>query len=250
MTFFLTIIPGAIVAGLILNILKEPVMTGIKGTRAKEGKPSFKESLVIYKDRNIRTSMVFGAFILIWNIGTLTFAPVYLVTVKGFSPENMSYVMAAAGIGAVVWGMLVPSMSDFFGRKPAVIIFTLLSAISPIGLLMASSPAMISILVFVGWGGSGVFALHQGAIIGESIDTKYASTAMASVQMSGEIGGAVIGVAIAGALADTYGLHSALIFTACSAAVAGLVAFAYYETAPLVLEKREETKNSRRIALK
>jgi predicted MFS family arabinose efflux permease len=214
-------------------------MTKIYGAAAKAEKPTFKESLVILKNRNVRTSMVFSCFIITWNVGVLTYAPLYLITVKGFSPEIMSYIMAVFGAGAVVWGILVPAFSDRHGRKLAVIVFTLLSIISPLGLLFFANPFAIGICAFFGWTGSGVFALFQAAIIGESIDTKYASTGIASVQMVGEIGGAVIGVMAAGILADRYGQDASFIFAAVCVVVATLVAFAYYETAPAVLAKKK-----------
>jgi predicted MFS family arabinose efflux permease len=110
--------------------------------------------------------------------------------------------------------------------------------LSPIGLLLCSSHIILGLCVFLGWSGSGVFALYQAAIIGESVDTKYASTAIASVQMIGEIGGSVIGVAVAGILADIYGLQTSFFFTACCMVAATFVAISYYETAPLVLARR------------
>jgi MFS family permease len=237
-SFFFTLVPGLITALLVFKVLKEPDMTKIAGAKAKETKPTFRESLTIYKNRNVRTSMIIGSFIVIWNVGTLTFAPIYLVNVRGFDPTSMSYIMAVFGLGAVVWGMLVPGLSDRMGRKPAIIIFSLLSIVSPLGLLLAQDPIIIGICIFVGWSGSGCFALFQAAIIGESIDTKYTSTAIASVQVLQEIGGGVIGVAVAGILADMYGLQAAFIFAAGSLVVAALVALSYYETAPLVLAKR------------
>ena len=238
-TFFTTLIPGLVIAWLIYKVLKEPDMTMIEGISARKKRPNFKESLSIFKNRNVRTSMVLSCFVISWNVGTLVYTPLYLVNVRGFGPSEMSYIMAVFGAGAVVWGMLVPGLSDRFGRKPVTIIFMFLSILSPLGLLTATNPLLIAVCVFVGWSGSGVFALFQAAIIGESVDTKYASTAIASVQMTGEIGGSVIGVAAAGILADMYGLHSALIFTACCAAAAAFVAFAYYETAPAILAKRK-----------
>jgi len=241
-TFFLTFIPGAIVAFLVLRVLKEPDMTKIPDAMAKESKPSLRDSLVIFKNRNVVTSMVFASFIMCWNVGVLTFAPVYLTTVKGFDPSVMSFVMAAFGVGAVVWGILVPSLSDRFGRKPIAILFTLFSIISPLGLLFFSSPVAIALCAFIGWSGSGVFALYQAAIIGESIDTKYVSTAIASVQMTGEIGGCVIGVAAAGMLADTFGLEAPMVFAACCVIIATIIAFAYYETAPAIKARTHESR--------
>ena len=236
--FFFTLVPGLITALLVFKVLREPDMTKIEGAKATETKPTFREGLAIYKNRNVRTSMIIGSFIVIWNVGTLTFAPIYLVNVRGFDPTFMSYIMAVFGLGAVVWGMLVPGISDRIGRKPAVIIFSLLSIVSPLGLLLAHDPIIIGICIFIGWSGSGNFALFQAAIIGESIDTKYTSTAISSVQVVQEIGGGVVGVAVAGILADMYGLQAAFIFGAGSLVVAALVALSYYETAPLVLARR------------
>ena len=237
-TFFLTFIPGAVVAFLVFKVLKEPDMTKDAGGTASIEKASFKDSLVIFKNRNVITSMVFSCFIMCWNVGTLTFAPLFLVNMKGFTPTTMSYILAAFGVGAVIWGMLVPSLSDRFGRKPITIIFTLLSIVSPLGLLLASSPITISLLAFLGWSGSGVYALYQAAIIGESVDSKYTSTAISSVQLTGEIVGCVIGVAIAGRLADVFGLQAPLIFAAFCIVVAAGIAFFYYETAPAIISKR------------
>jgi len=247
-TFFLTLIPGLVVAWLVFKVLKEPDMTRIEGvthsvenirTRTDTIGASVKESFVIFRNRNVRTSMVFSSFIISWNVGTLTFAPIYLIEVKGFGPTEMSLIMAVFGAGAAVWGVLVPALSDRFGRKPAIIVFSLLSIVSPLGLILPSSAVVIGIFVFIGWSGSGVFALYQAAVLGKSIDPKYASTAIASVQLAGEIGGCVIGVAVAGILADAFGLQASMIFTACCMIVATIVAFAYYETAPLVLAKRK-----------
>jgi len=241
-TFYLTLIPGLIIAFLIFKILKEPDMTKVAGVKSKAEKPTLKESLIAFRNRNVVTAILFSSFILCWNVSTLTFAPVYLVTKKGFSATDMSYIMAVIGLGAVVWGVVVPSLSDRFGRKPVIIIFTLLTLVSSAGLIMATSPILIGVCVFAGWGGSGVIPLYQATVIGESVDGKYASTVMSAVQMTGEIGGCVIGVAVAGLLAGAYGLQVALIFAACCLVVAAVIAFGFYETAPRVLERRKAVK--------
>jgi len=238
-TLFSTLFPGLAVAYLVIKVLKEPDMAAVEGETIKTKKTSLKDSLSIFKNRNVITAIIFSSFIMCWNVTTLTFAPLYLVNVKGYSESVMSYIMAIIGLGAVIWGTLIPSLSDKFGRKPVTIIFSLLTVIAPLGLVMSSSVVIIGICVFVGWCGSGVFPVYQAAVLGESVDAKYASTAMAGVQMIGEIGGCVIGVAIAGKLADLYGLNVTLIYAACCMIVATLIAFGYYETAPVILAKRK-----------
>jgi len=237
---FLTLLPGLFIAYLVFRMLKEPDMTQITGVMTKAKKPSLRECMIVFKNRNVITAIFFSGFIMCWNVTTLTFAPVYLVNVKEFSETTMSYIMAIIGFGAVIWGTLVPSLSDRFGRKPMIIIFSLFTVVSSLGLVMMPSVALIGISLFIGWCGSGVFPVYQAAVLGESVDPQYASTAMAGVQMIGEIVGCVIGVAIGGRLADVYGLHVSLIYAACCMIIATLIAFGFYETAPRILAKRNK----------
>ena len=237
-TFNLTLIPGIVAAWLIFQFLMEPDTTKIEGAEAKVKKHSLKESFVVLKNRNIQTSMIFSVFIIMWNVGMLTFTPVYLVSVRGFSPTEMSYVMAIQGLGMIVWGMLTPALSDRIGRKPVLIFFSLVGVLSVIGILLAPSFLLIGILVFFGFSAGGAFGIYQAAIAGESVDVKYYSFAVGSITLTGELIGGFVGLLIAGMLADAFGLHAALIFTGGSIVVAGFIALRYYETAPLVLAKR------------
>jgi MFS family permease len=248
-TFFLTLLPGVIIAFLIYKVLKEPDMTKVEGSVSKEDKVSFKDSLVILKNRNVIVSLIYSIFIISWYVSMLTFTPLYLMNVKlsALAAENqgeaatiMSLIMAAFGAGAIIWGMVVPAFSDRVGRKPMAILFSLLAAIiAPLGFLYFDAPWILAVCAFFGWCGAGVFPLYLVAIPAESVDPKYATSAIGVVQLVGEIMGGVIGVAIAGILGGMYGLDATLIFSACCMGIAFLVAFGYYESAPLVVARRK-----------
>ncbi|MDR2914399.1 MAG: MFS transporter [Tannerella sp.] len=248
-TFFMTLIPGLIIAFLIYKVLKEPDMTKVEGSVSKADKISFRDSLTILKNRNVITSLFYSVFIITWYVSMLTFTPLYLMNVKlaaltASDPDAaatiMSLIMAAFGAGAIIWGMVVPAWSDKIGRKPMTILFSLLAAvIAPIGFIYFDSPWALAACAFFGWCGTGVFPLYLVAIPGESVDPKYATSAIGAVQLAGEILGGVIGVAIAGMLGGKFGLDASLIFSACCMGVAFLVAFGYYESAPLVVAKRK-----------
>ena len=63
----------------------------------------------------------------------------------------MSYVMSAFGVGAVVWGIVIPKLSDKFGRKPLVIVAAAMGAIGNIGILLAPPNVYLMMLIaFVG----------------------------------------------------------------------------------------------------
>jgi MFS family permease len=240
-TFYLTAIPGLIVLFLAAKYLREPQMASVE----TEQKPKEKIKLSdVFKNRNIIVSLVFGPFILCWYVGLLSFAPLYLTTVKGLTPGAMSVIMSALGVGAVVWGIIVPMLSDHIGRKPIIIIFSMLSICAPLGLILtpAGNTALMALCAFVGWCGAGVYPLFMSTVPGESVNGKFVATAISSIQGFGEIIGAVVGMMVAGVMADAYGLVSTMwLFVGCMVA-ATLIAFAYYETAPVVLAKKHNVK--------
>lgn len=235
-TFFLTIIPGLLIAFAIARVLQEPEFE-----KHEEEQPKEKVRIWdVFKNRNVVVSCLFGICILSWYIVMLSFSPLFLTNVKGLTPTEMSFIMSALGVGAIVWGMVVPKLSDHLGRKPMIIIFSLISCVAPLGFLYANSYAMLALCAFIGWCGAGVFPLFESAVPAESVNPKFASTAIATVQLIGELIGAVGGAAIAGILADIYGLSAIMYFTAGCMIVGTIIAFAYYETAPLVLAKRQQ----------
>ncbi len=247
-TFAITIVPGILIAVMISKILVNPD-TGISTTESeiefKKEEPGEKLGyLQILGHRNIVLSIVGTIFLLCWYVCMLTFTPNYLIMVKGLEPSNMSYVMSAFGVGAIFWGMVVPGLSDKYGRKPLVIIAAVLGVFSSVGIIMAPpSVPILCLVAFVGWGGVGVCALMQSTIPAESGDKRYVSTIIGSNQLTGELVGATGGAVIIGRIADIYGLEAAIWCCGGSMAVALVVALFYKESAPAILSKRLKSIN-------
>lgn len=244
-TFIITIIPGVIIAILVGKVLVNPD-TGMQKTEEKPGKKAEKPSIFkILKNRNIIISMFGTIFLLCWYVCTLTYAPGYLTSVKGLEPSSMSYVMSAFGVGAVVWGIVIPKLSDKFGRKPLVIVAAAMGAIGNIGILLAPPNVYLMMLIaFVGWGGTGVCALMQSTIPAESGDPRFVSTILGSNQLTGELIGASVGATIMGIIGDAFGLTTVLWLLAGCMCVCFVLSFLYKETAPLVLARRQEKQSS------
>ena len=237
-TFFLTIIPGLVVAYLVMKLLIEPDMSAVVATTAKvDRKGEFKE---ILKNRNILTCLLYSVCIIGWYVVMASFAPLFLTREKGLSDTTMSFVMAALGVGGIVWGMVVPALSDRFGRKPIIIIFGFLSIITPLGFLFvpANNLPLMIFCAFLGWCGAGVIAVFNGPVPTESINPKFAATSVATIQGFGELCGTVIGAISSGILSDMYGRGAAMWLCVGLMCVGTLIAFNFYETAPVVLAKR------------
>jgi ACS family hexuronate transporter-like MFS transporter len=240
-TFVLTIVPGVIISIMIWKILINPVTslsadeTGKREKRAEE-KINY---IDVFKNRNVILSIIGTLFLLAWYVCTLTYAPGYLTTEKGLSNTQMSYVMSAFGIGAILWGILIPRLSDKFGRKPLVMIAALMGISAPLGIMYApANVPLLMFLAFFGWGGTGVNALMQSTIPAESGDPRFVSTIIGSNQLTGELIGATLGATLLGIVADKTGLGAVMIICAACMGVCFVVSLFYRESAPLVVAKR------------
>jgi predicted MFS family arabinose efflux permease len=241
MTFVLTIIPGIIISILIWKILINPAtsMSAQTDDAAAEKKPKEKINYgeVIFKNRNVVLSIIGTLFLLCWYVCTLTYAPGYLTTVKGLSNVQMSYVMSSLGVGAILWGVLIPRLSDKYGRKPLVIISAVLGICAPLGLLYgpANLPVLM-VIAFIGWGGVGVCALMQSTIPAESGDPRFVSTIWFQ-PADGELIGATLGATLRHAGGQSGARRRYAGYRRCMC-VCLIVRLFYKESAPLVLAKR------------
>ncbi|MDR1495604.1 MAG: MFS transporter [Clostridiales Family XIII bacterium] len=244
-TFAVTIIPGIILTLFIMKTLVNP-QTGASAEEIAEKKVEREKGALLkaLKGRNIILSIISSIFLLTWYIGVLTFMPGYLVGVRGFTEMEMAPIMSGFGIGAVVLGGIVlPKLSDNFGRKPIVIISAILGAVAAFGLLYGpNNVPLMMVLAFIGWGGTGVNSMIQAAIPGESSDPRYIGTVIGTIQLTGELIGATLGTTLLGIVGDSYGVDKSIIICGICILVCAVIAIFMKETAPLVLERRVAKK--------
>lgn len=243
-TFFLTVIPGIILFMWIRKSVREPkqltnqtAATGTSKEKVRIGD--------IFKNRNVWISIIISSFFIAWYIEILTFSPLYLVNVQNMPPSTMSYIMSALGLGGVLWGFAVPALSDRFGRKPVMIIFSFISAVAPLGILyIKDSLWLLALAAFVGNVGVGCFVLYMSTIPSESVAPKYVATAIGLIMAIGELIGGVAGSTLAGMSADRFGLSAPIFIALGCAIIAGLLSFFYYETAPIKVRHKSPVEPS------
>lgn len=230
-SFMLAGLPGLILALLIWRYVAEPPKPEPAGEAASGAGGLF--PLAMLKVRNvwlccaISTCMV-GTIVL----GSI-FLPLYFTNVRGLQPTTMSGLMAVLGLCPALGGVLVPWLSDRIGRRGPMIVFSLLTAICPIAALAFDGPLVaLGAIMFVSWIGVGVFPLFMGVIPAESLNPRFAATAMGLVVCVGELTGGFIGPIIGGKAADLAGLEMPLLIQAGLAIAGGLLAIGLVETRP------------------
>jgi MFS transporter, ACS family, hexuronate transporter len=237
--FYLTIIPGIVLAIFILKTLRNPQKThvAIKLSADSNKKASVKE---VFKHRNIWLSIIIFSFFLIYVMSFNIFGPVFLVNAKGMTPGEMSLVMAAFGAGFAIFGILVPIISDRIGRKQASLIFGILSGFTPLAIIYLDSMALILVFVFLFSSGMGVGSLVMSTIPAESVPVQYAGMAVGLVIGIGELFGGFLNPILSGIAADTWGLAAPLIISSSAAFLAFAFTLFLRETAPVKIRVNAE----------
>ncbi len=90
-------------------------------------------------DRSMLLCIAISTLLVAYLVVFFTFAPLYLVRVRGFDQRQMSWLMSSFGVASMAVAFLVPGSSDRFGRKPVIIAASLLGLVLPLGLLFSAA---------------------------------------------------------------------------------------------------------------
>lgn len=231
--FYFAAIPGLITAALIWLTLREPPQPP-----EHEDKPRVTLRQAV-ANRNVALCMVIGVLLVPFLVVCWAFMPLYLIQVRHFDPDTMSWLMAVLGISAGVGSFIVPAMSDRWGRRPIMIGFSLLGVILPLGALYYDGPTwVLAAIFFFGWGLNGVFPLFMATVPSESVDPRLAATLTGMVMGTAEVLGGVLSPLGAGLAADRWGLAAPLWLMFGLTILAAIAALFLNESAPRVLAAR------------
>jgi MFS family permease len=225
--FYLAGIPGIICAILVMLFIREPKAAPAEETGGPGG------ISLLLRQRNIWLCAGLACLMVSWLMLHQFFLPRILVLLRGLTETQMSKVMSATGFCAAIVGFVCPAISDRIGRKPVIIAALILSLITPVAALYFRGPLWgLTALLFIGWIGTGVYALFMAVVPGETLSPRFAATASGLVVFIGEIIGGSCMPAIAGWVADRTTLASTLEIAAVCAVGGVLLSLFLKETAP------------------
>ncbi|KUO77613.1 MAG: hypothetical protein APF81_25490 [Desulfosporosinus sp. BRH_c37] len=247
MAIYLTAIPGIILALLSWRMLHEPASTATRRQAKKEGRieaeiesGESKGWSHIFTYRNILLGALVAIFCMGWSLTFLTFGMTFLMHVNQLAPQAAGLTMAMLGVGGAIGSFLIPYFSDQYGRKPAMIVAGILTAIATFSLVFwAVSPWSMSLCVFLmGMFGYGLFPIITGAVPFESVPINLTASAVGVIIFVSEIIGGAGASALGGMVADAYGLNFTIVIGGICALLAAACSFGLKETAPKVLARR------------
>lgn len=230
---YIVAVPGFVMAALLWIFLKSRrAAPAGAAVRAAPAAPAVRiRDLLRY--RNVWLGALIACCLVTWLLVLLTFTPMYLMQTRGLSASEMGLVMAAIGCASLIWGFCVPLASDRWGRKPAVALFSALSAAAPLVLMLLDAPVgTLAVAAFAGFLATGCFPLVMATIPSETVPPSSVATTLGLIMGVSEIIGGVLAPTLAGMGADVFGSPFPLYVSACAALLAGVLSLFLFETAP------------------
>jgi len=230
--FFITGLPGLLCAVLIWMFVREPAQQAHETDTSESFATRFR---VILENRNIVLCGLISILLVSYLVVCWAFMPLFLTSVRKFSPGAMSWLMGALGISSTIGSIIVTGISDRIGRKPVMIVTSFMGVILPLGAIYFEGSVWILAAMFcLGWALTSIFPLFMGTVPSESVAPRYMATAIAMVMSVGEIVGGVFAPTLAGRAADASGLAAPLWIMLGLCLTAGVLALFLRETAPAV----------------
>ncbi|KAA5841375.1 MFS transporter [Pseudomonas chlororaphis] len=239
--FIVSLIPGLLIALLIWRYVRNDAPPAPITDNALAAPVN---RLALLKSRNIVLCTLISCVFLTWFVILISFTPTFLVKVRGYSPASMGTVMSCLGGAWVLWGFGVAAISDRFGRRPTLVLFSLIAACCPIALLYANSPLLMGVLMLLTYTGLGCFTLFMATIPAETVPREVMATALGMIMGIGELVGGFVSPTIAGFAADRFGLSIVMWISCGGALLAALLALFLKETAPAVLARGRRAEPS------
>ena len=232
----------ALLLGLILktNKLENP----IKQKHEENNKISAKDIGELFKTRNFILGIIGAVGSIGFTLCLSTYAAAFLANETNASTGRLSLMIAASGIMGMLSNIVLPAISDRFGRKPSYMICSIGLLLSPLVLIVfksnmnSSLPLILYCLSFLV--GGCAMSLNTYVIVGESVNPMLITTAYSICLCAGEIIGGTIGPAVAGVVANKYGLTMALVFAMAFAGLCLLASVFMKETLKETATKEQE----------
>jgi MFS family permease len=195
------------------------------------------------RDRRVLVLMLIQSGALGWLQVSVTLNVLFLIGVMHTSAVTAGFVVAASGVGGIVGTLVLPALSDYIGRRPAILLGGLLSAATLALYILGHLPlgVAVALLVANAFFEAVLIPLGSATCVVEIVGEENRATAMGSVNFVGVIVGTFLLPLASGIVADRFGLSTAYLIAVACVAIAGLLVLLIPETAPRVLSRRART---------
>jgi MFS family permease len=230
-SFFVAGIPGIILGFILWAYVREPRADELSSIQ----RPNLKDLVSVFRYRNVVLCCFTGAANLTALFLVGVFAPLYITFVQHQAPTTAGFLISANGVGGLIAAIFWPWLSDRVGRKPILLVAATGSIIVPLLFLIPflyQHMWLFALLELLFATGAAVPPLAMVVVPTETVPPKIAATAIGATTLTSEIIGATIAPTIAGIIAESAGLATALALGAAVNVIAFVLIAFLRETHP------------------
>ena len=224
-TFFIVGIPGLLFAFINWKVLRKSTVES--HAIINEKSLSLKE---LWQYKNIRIAVYISCCMMTWMTLCLAFLPKFLTEVQQMSETQMGNTIGIMGLSSILSGIIIPTLSDKFGRKPIILIASILGIFYPLAILFMQNGVLQIPVMFIGYFFFGAMPIVFAAIPSETIPMHSTGKAIGMIVGAGEIVGGVIMPIVAGVFADKFGMTVPFILASTAAVIAVILSFSLIES--------------------
>ncbi|MFI0713325.1 MFS transporter [Streptomyces inhibens] len=227
--FGLLLVPGLVLAYVTLRTIREtdqlpafesavpaaPLATSSSPASDTSAVPTPTEAVRwshVFRYRNIRLAILglCGAMTCMFVLSAMV--PSYLVDHLDIGTSAMGVIASGIGFGAFAGQLVVPGLSDKFGRKPVAVVALLMAMCMLVAFVLQGPvvPVLFVLLFFVAFGAMGCLGLLAGTVAVESVPPHLMAAAAGTVIGVAEIFGGGVAPSLSGFLAQNYGIEYVL----------------------------------------
>ncbi len=231
--FVLNALPGLVIAILLYRVLRNFPNTSLVPATDPESS-SHSSTSVLFAHRNVVLGVlsVMCAMTGIFVLGAMI--PSYLVDHLKLTTEQMGFVTSALGLGGTFGTLVIPTVSDWVGRRWVTVV-SFAAAAAFLLIFSRTGQSMFELFIFLFFTAAfsfGIVAMICGPIAMEAAPRGKTATVAGLIVGTGEIFGGGVATALAGHLAKTHGIASALTLAMVGLTLGVIVSIFLKETAP------------------
>lgn len=216
--FYIAGVPGFVLGAIAWLYLKPS--TTRSAAKTSSGNLQLTELL---RFNNVKWGIVVACCIFGWWFATLPFIANYFVNQQGMITDQMGKTMGLLGVSGLLSSIVIPALSDRFGRKPVLILACAVGVLYPVAVQYLPGSALQLPAMFLTYFMMGAIPLAAAVIPSEAVADHLKAKAIGLITGVAEIVGGVLVPGMAGALSDSL-TPSAFLWVAASLAVLGGIA--------------------------
>jgi predicted MFS family arabinose efflux permease len=194
----------------------------------------------LLRSRSVIILIVISCATLSWLVVMIAYNQLFLTEVRGFSKEDAGDIALFWGLAGAAGQLLLPFLSDFWGRRRVVFAGALVCAATSV-VYVAGDFGKVPMQILIGLSGfcgHGLIPIAIATCVVESVHEDLRGSALGVTNFFGVTTGSFLMPLVGGKLADYFGLVSAMWIPIAAQIIIATFIFMIAETAPRLIERR------------